>query len=139
MIDLFGIQTRICHNDTTSASVYGNGDNHLSTHSIEITYGHSKKGRDELKQFVWSLSVSEDAAFPLFQQAYSGNTSDVSTYVAQWQHLIDLLGNSEFLYVADCKLISFENMVHIHDHQGFFVAPAPMYPVYAELFAKALK
>jgi transposase len=139
MIDLFGIQTRICHNDTTSASVYGDCDNHLGTDSIEITYGHSKKGRDDLKQFVWSLSVSEDAAFPLFQQAYSGNTSDVSTYVAQWQHLIELLGNSEFLYVADCKLISFENMVHIHDHHGFFVAPAPMYPVYANLFATALK
>jgi transposase len=82
--------------------------------------------------------VSADSAFPLFQQAYSGNTADVDTYVAQWQNLIDLLGYRDFLYVADSKLITKDNIAHIHDHEGYFIAPAPMYESYKALFDEAL-
>jgi transposase len=138
MINHFDIQTTVAHNDTTSASTFGNCDKHPGE-GITITYGYSKKHRQDLKQFVWSLSVSNDAAFPLFQQAYSGNTADVTTYVEQWQNLIDLLDNRDFLYVGDCKLASVENMTHIHDNQGFFLSPAPMYLTYEDVFKKALQ
>lgn len=138
MIREFNIVTNTCHNDTTSASVYGNCDNNKTADSIRITFGHSKKHRQDLKQFVWSLSVSSDSGFPLFQKAYSGNTADVTTYVEQWQNLIDLLDRKDFLYVADSKLITKENMAHIHDHDGFFIAPAPMYESYKSAFHAAL-
>lgn len=92
----------------------------------------------DLKQFVWSLSVSSDTSFPLFQKAYSGNTSDVDTYVEQWQNLIDLLGQRDFLYVADSKIITKDNMAHIHDNEGFFIAPAPMYESYKTVFYDTL-
>jgi transposase len=138
MINHFDIRTTVAHNDTTSASTFGNCDKHPGD-GITITYGYSKKHRQDLKQFVWSLSVSNDAAFPLYQQAYSGNTADVSTYVEQWQHLIDLLDDRGFLYVGDCKLASIDNMAHIHDHQGFFLSPAPMYPTYADALENALQ
>jgi transposase len=75
----------------------------------------------------------------LFQQAYSGNTADVTTYVEQWQNLIDLLDDRNFLYVGDCKLASVENMTHIHDNQGFFLSPAPRYLTYEDAFEKALQ
>jgi transposase len=84
------------------------------------------------------MSVSSDHAFPLFQQAFSGNTADVGTYVQQWHNLIDLLGYRDFLYVADSKLISHETMAHINDNDGFFIAPAPMYKSYREVFENAL-
>jgi transposase len=138
MINHFQIQTTVVHNDTTSASTFGNCDKHPGE-GITITYGYSKRHRQDLKQFVWSLSVSKDSAFPLFQQAYSGNTADVSTYVQQWLHLIDLLGERGFLYVGDCKLASLDNMAHIHDHQGFFLSPAPMYSTYEEALENALQ
>ena len=80
MISEFEIASDLCHNDTTSASVYGQCNNNKTADSIKITYGYSKKHRQDLKQFVWSLSVSSDSAFPLFQKAYSGNTADVDTY-----------------------------------------------------------
>jgi transposase len=105
MISEFNINTDICHNDTTSASVYGECANNKTAESIKMTFGFSKKHRQDLKQLVWSLSVSSDSAFPLFQKAYSGNTADVNTYVEQWTHLIDLLGRRDFLYVADSKLL----------------------------------
>lgn len=138
MIEVFQIQSQVCHNDTTSVSVYGNADNHKTDHSIRIAFGHSKKHRKDLKQLVWSMSVSSDHAFPLFQKAYSGNTADVTTYVEQWHKLIDLLDDHDFLYVADSKVITHENMAHIDDNDGFFIAPAPMYESYKSVFENAL-
>jgi len=138
MINVFGIETDLCHNDTTSASVYGQCNKNRTTESIKITFGYSKKHRQDLKQLVWSLSVSSDSAFPLFQKAYSGNTSDVDTYVEQWHNLIDLLGRRDFLYVADSKIITKENMAHIHENEGFFIAPVPMYETYKTAFYDAL-
>ena len=136
MITQFDIESPVCHNDTTSVSTYG--DYNKTGPGIKITFGHSKKNRQDLKQFVWSLSVSSDSGFPLFQKAYSGNTADVDTYVGQWHNLIDLLGHKDFLYVADSKLATHENMAHIHDNDGFFVAPVPMYESYKKVFHDAL-
>jgi transposase len=138
MIDVFQIDSQACHNDTTSVSMYGDADNNKTEQSVQVTFGHSKKHRNDLKQFIWSMSVSSDHAFPLFQQAYSGNTADAATYVEQWQRLIDLLGRQDFLYVADSKLITHQSMGHIHDNGGFFVAPAPMYESYKKVFEDAL-
>jgi transposase len=138
MIKAFDIQTDICHNDTTCAFMYGDAGNRRSDRGITITFGYSKQYRKDLKQLVWSLSVSSDSAFPLFQQAFSGNTADVDTYVEQWHHLIDLLGKREFLFVGDSKVASKENMAHIHDHQGFFISPLPMYASYEKAFIDAL-
>jgi transposase len=138
MIQAFQIENSVCHNDTTSVSFYGDANNNKTGQSIQVSFGHSKKHRSDLKQLIWSLSVSSDHAFPLFQKAYSGNTADVSTYVQQWHNLIDLLGYQDFLYVADSKLISHHTMAHIHDNEGFFVAPAPMYESYKTVFENAL-
>jgi len=138
IIDAFDIQTEICHNDTTCALLFGDADRRRSDQSITITFGYSKQYRQDLKQLVWSLSVSSDSAFPLFQQAYSGNTADVDTYVQQWHNLIDLLGRRDFLFVGDSKVATRENLAHIHDHGGFFISPLPMYATYQKAFSDAL-
>jgi transposase len=138
MIEEFEIENDVCHNDTTSASVYGDCDNRGTEGGVRIAFGYSKKHRQDLKQLVWSLSVSGDHAFPLFQQAYDGNTSDVETYVEQWHNLIDLLGREDFLYVCDSKLVTFENMASIAGNGGRFLAPAPMYETYRSVFAEAI-
>ena len=57
----------------------------------------------------------------------------------QWQHLIDLLDERGFLYVGDCKLASIDNMAHIHDNEGFFLTPTPMYSTYEKVFENALQ
>lgn len=139
MINEFEIHYDIVHNDTTSAFVYGNYDNSDTGGSIKINYGFIKKHRQDLKQLVWSMSVSSDHAFPLFQQAYSGNTADVDTYVEQWHNLIDLLGKDDFLFVADSKLITKGNITHIHNNDGFFLAPVPIYETYKDTTYKNKK
>jgi transposase len=137
-IKQFQVKSPVCHNHTTSASFYGECNKNKTEESIKISFGHSKKHRQDLKQLVWSLSVSSDSGLPLLQKAYGGNTADVTTYVEQWHNLIDLLGRKDFLYVADSKLVTKENMAHIHDNEGFFIAPAPMYETYKSAFHHAL-
>lgn len=63
----------------------------------------------------------------------------MSTYVEQWQHLIDLLDDRDFLYVGDCKQGFIDNMAHIHDNQGLFLTTAPMYSTYEKVFETALQ
>ena len=63
MIDVFQIQSQACHNDTTSLSMYGDADNNNTEQCIKVTFGHSKKHRKDLKQLIWSMSVSSDHAF----------------------------------------------------------------------------
>ncbi len=138
MIVQFDIKSPICHNDTTSVSTYGDCGNRKTGKSVKITFGYGKKHRQDLKQFVWSLSASSDSGFPLFQKAYSGDTADVDTYLEQWHNLIDLLGHRDFMYVADSKLTTHENMVHIHSNDGFFIAPVPMYESCKTVFYEAL-
>ncbi len=138
MIDTFQIECDTCHNDTTSVSFYGDAPKNDPNHSIQITFGHSKKHRNDLKQLIWSMSVSSDHAFPLFQKAYNGNTADVTTYVEQWYRLIDLLGTYDFLFVGDSKVITYETMACIANNEGFFIAPAPMYESYKNIFEQAL-
>jgi transposase len=138
MISSFNIQNEICHNDTTTASVYGDCNNRAAPEAINITFGFNKKHRADLKQLVWSLSVSSDSAFPLFQDSYSGNRADVTIYVEQWLHLVDLLEDREFLYVGDSKLASRENLAYINDHDGFFIAPLPMYESYKAALYEAI-
>jgi transposase len=50
---------------------------------------------------------------------------DDQTHRATWDLLCRLTGRRDFLYVADCKLASTENMAHIHQHQGRFLTVLP--------------
>lgn len=72
-----GYGERFFHNDTTTISLQGeykHEEGDLDAVPIEITYGHSKDGRPDLKQFVISLIMDGD--LPVFIQALSGNASD---------------------------------------------------------------
>ncbi len=90
-----------------------------------ITFGHSKDHRPDLKQLVWILTVSADGAVPLAYRLADGNTSDDPTHVPTWDGLVELLGRSDFLYVADSKLCSRPAMGHIAGNGGRFVTVLP--------------
>lgn len=126
----FGIDTSECHNDSTSISVSGvyrdaAGAARGGKPTPVITYGHSKDHRPDLKQLVWILTVAADGAVPLAYRLADGNTTDDPTHIPTWDHLVALLGRSDFLYVADSKLCSREAMVHIASGGGRFVTVLP--------------
>ena len=69
--------------------------------------------------------MARDGAVPLYFQVASGNVADDKTHIATWDLLCRLVGRPNFLYVADCKLASTENMAYIHQHQGRFLTVLP--------------
>lgn len=77
-------------------------------------HGHNKDHRPDLKQLVFILTVTADGAVPIAARTVDGNTTDDTTHIATWDHLVALTGNVDFLHVADAKLATRANMDHIH-------------------------
>jgi transposase len=119
------------HNDSTSVSFYGAYDaagqeseqRGRPTHAI--IWGHSKARRPDLKQLLYILTVTSDGNVPVYFSSESGNTVDDGTHIGTWDLLHELIGHADFLYVADCKLASSENLSHIATRDGRFVTVLP--------------
>ena len=62
---------------------------------------------------------------PVYFTSASGNVVDDRTHCATWDLLRELVGRPEFLYVADCKLASSDNLSHIATRGGRFVTVMP--------------
>jgi transposase len=126
----FGVNFDECHNDSTTISFYGSYRN-ASGRKIRgrtapvITYGHSKQHRPDMKQLLFILTMTADGNIPVAFRCTDGNTSDSRTHIDTWNTLRALAGRSDFLYVADSKLCSRENMDHIDRAGGRFVTVLP--------------
>ena len=72
-VGAFHINTSNVHFDTTSISVYG--DYLLENPPFQITYGHSKDKRPDLKQFLISM-LCVDRNIPILGATQDGNASD---------------------------------------------------------------
>src|SRR5206468_2693935 len=53
------------------------------------------------------------------------HATDDRSHRATWDLLCKLTGRRDFLYVADCKLATAENMAYIHRHGGRFLSVLP--------------
>jgi transposase len=102
--------THLLHVDTTSFSVHGQYEGDDCQPAIEITLGHPKDGRWDLKRFVLSM-VTNQHGIPLFVQAHSGNKSDKKTLIETIEKLKSNLNFSNKIYfVADSAFFSSENI-----------------------------
>src|SRR5499425_2104271 len=83
-LEVYAILTPWLHQDTTTIALYGAYANEpQKPEAPRPTYGHSKDGRDDLKQVLLSLGVSGDGGLPLRVGVRDGNRSDsVETPVA---------------------------------------------------------
>ena len=119
------------HNDSTTFSFFGayrdaaEDGFQRGIPTCAITYGHSKARRPDLKQLLYVLTVTEDGGVPIYFTTKSGNVTDDTTHRETWDLLCELVGRRDFLYVADCKLATFENMQYIGRQGGRFVSVLP--------------
>src|SRR6266436_2039603 len=83
-LGVYAIPTPWLHQDTTTIALYGAYEDEPQTPGApRPAYGHSKDGRDALKQVLLSLGVSGDGGIPLRVGRRDGNRSDsVATPVA---------------------------------------------------------
>lgn len=97
--------------DTTTLSLYGEYDSLCDEQAIKIKHGYSKDYRDDLKQVVHELLVSQDGGVPLFMQSWDGNASDSTIFKERCSELIKLFEKSEAprYLIADSKLYNEKN------------------------------
>src|SRR3984893_17434238 len=118
------------HNDSTSISFCGSyraasGRTIRGRTAPAITYGFSKDHRPDLKQLLLILTMCADGNVPVAFRCTDGNASDARTHIETWNSLRTVAGRADFLYVADSKLCSRENMDYIDRAGGRFVTVLP--------------
>ena len=131
VVQEFGVQLEELHNDSTTISFFGTYADAQQEGLMQqlatpaITWGHSKDHRPDLQQLLYILTVTEDGGIPIYFQTRSGNVVDDQTHQATWELLRKLIGRPDFVYVADCKLDTTDNMNAIARQGGRFITVLP--------------
>lgn len=110
-IEQFQLDTRFLHFDTTTLSFYGAYETEDLLANLgkippapEITYGHSKDHRPDLKQVLFGSLVARDGGVPIFGQAMDGNAADSIAAAAFFEHIRNFVANPrQVCCVADSK------------------------------------
>lgn len=126
------------HNDATTVKAYGRIPG-ITRNGFFLAKGNSKDHRPDLKQLVYSLSISADGAVPVHYKAYPGNRTDDTTHIETWTILCAIAGKSDFLYVADCKVCTDHQLHHIVSRGGRVVTIMPETWKESELFKNQLR
>jgi len=124
----FPLDMHHVHFDTTSVSVWGDYDAcGPHTKQLNITYGNSKDLRPDLKQFLIKM-LCVNRNIPLLGGCEDGNASDktlnntlltrISRHMAKHG-----LKPGAFLYIADCAMVTEDNLRSIGDN--LFVTRLP--------------
>ena len=111
------------HGDTSSQSVHGayEGDGELN-----ITFGHSKDHRPDLKQFLYGLVIAEGV--PVLGNISDGNTSDKTWNKDIIEEMAKVLApkiGKGILYVADSALVTATNLDLMEKNNIKFITRLP--------------
>lgn len=122
-IKVFDLDCGRIHHDTTSVTFVGKYGGWNA--SEQLAFGKNKDHRPDLKQLVLGLNVTADGAVPISHRIYDGNQTDDRLHPTNHQALQKLLGRADFIYVADCKLATKENLEKLSAWHGRFVSVMP--------------
>jgi transposase len=123
---VYGLDKRYVHFDTTSISVYGEylppeGQPAPQEQAVPftITHGYSKDKRPDLKQFVFS-TLCVDRAVPLWGKPEDGNASDKTVNNTVLSDIATFLAKhgvapGAYIYVADAALVTEDNLAALGD------------------------
>jgi transposase len=126
----FNVRFNQLHNDSTTIRFCGQyrlakGRRIRGRRAPCVTYGYSKDHRPDLKQLLFSMTTSADGGVPVQFRCSDGNTNDSQTHIETWEALRQVAGRADFLYVADSKLCTRDNMDYIDRQGGRFVTVIP--------------
>lgn len=123
-----GIETAFHHLDTTAFSLHGEYDTpDEEGDPIQITYGHSKDGRPDLKQAMLSLIVAHEHSLPMWMEALSGNSSDKTSFPETIRAFTDqLAGKQPPFFVVDGALYSKQALPELGACQWLTRVPATL-------------
>ena len=123
----FDVDPRRLNFDTTSVSVYGDYD--LEDPPFQITYGHSKDKRPDLKQFLISM-LCVDRNIPILGVTRDGNASDktlnnelltnISKHMSRHG-----LSPGAYVYIADSAFVTPDNLEKADGNSTWFLSRLP--------------
>lgn len=129
MVEEFGIEMARIHNDSTSVTFSGEyregAPRPDGGKAPRIVHGYNKDHRPDLKQLVWTLSITDDGGVPVHYNVDDGNVTDDQTHRRSWDILCEITGTERFIYTADSKLCTRANMAYIADRGGWFITVLP--------------
>ena len=137
IIEQFELDTKRIHHDTTTVTFAGLYKTSIS--EPRITRGINKDHRPDLKQLVFGLNVTADGAVPISYDVYSGNRTDDTIHRSNVDSLRQVLGCTDFIYVADSKLATRKNLAHVAKYGGKFVTVLPRTRIEDKRFRKSLR
>jgi hypothetical protein len=98
-VQAFEVQIPRIHHDSTPLKTDGQIPGQTDS-GLEMRRGHSKDQRPDLKQLVYTLSVSSDGAVPVHHHIYPGNRNEETTHIESWEALCRIQGRADFLFAG---------------------------------------
>jgi transposase len=108
--NLFGKSSRL---DSTSINV--SGDYYQSDTDLDITYGYSKDGHSDMKQFMINLATTGPGDIPFWYEIKDGNSSDKNTFRESTIEIANkikkqLKDSLNQIYISDSALYTSDNI-----------------------------
>ena len=91
-----------------------------------MNFGYSKDRRPDLRQYRQMLATLDPNGLPLLGATLPGQGADESHYLPTWRHLAEIIGDKNFLFLADCKASSWANRAMIDIEGGIYCFPLAM-------------
>jgi transposase len=140
MIKGFKVQVNQVHFDITDVELYGAYEQQLAEGQTPPTplpaYGRTKSGRKNVKQIGLGLNVTADGGVPIRHVPLDGNAAESPVHLENLRALAKILGKSDFVYIADTKLDTIENLVAIVAGEGFFLCGGAFQPHLQDQYLK---
>ncbi|MFL0168795.1 IS1634 family transposase [Candidatus Clostridium helianthi] len=147
-LKLENIDVKAIHWDTTSKSFSGDYERVIpevqddKKYPINITFGHSKDYRRDLKQMKFGVGTTKDK-LPLFCDVLSGNEDDKKwngNVIKRIEEELSSVDLSNILHVADSALVTTDNLKEINDETYKFISRLPgTFSLEAKLIKKAIR
>ena len=138
MIRSISLDMSRVHNDSTTVKAYGKIPG-KTKNGLKMANGKSKEGRPDLKQLVFSLTISSDGAVPIHYKTYPGNRTDDTTHIETWDTVREIAGTGGFTYVADCKVCTSKQLSYIVGSGGRVITVMPNTWKEPKLFKDSLR
>jgi transposase len=140
MIKAFKVQVKQIHFDITDVELYGAYEQQAPEGQTPPTpqpaYGRTKSGRKNVKQIGLGLNVTADGGVPIGHLPLDGNAAESPVHLDNLRALAKSLGKSDFVYIADTKLDTIDNLLAVVAGDGFFLCGGAFQPHLQEEYLK---
>ena len=130
LVRAYSLPTDAARCDTTSFSVYHQPTEKQPEGEITsaplLQKGYSKDRRPDLLQYRQMLATLDPLGMPLVSATLPGNGADDPIYVPSWKRLAEIIGHTDFLFLADSKASSWCNRGQIDREGGIYYFPVAM-------------